>query len=403
MFFPHTTCRACGHKELTPVLDLGIQPLANSFTTLGGERDGYAPLRVLFCRRCTLAQLSVVVRPDILYRNYAYVTSKSEAMDAHFTKLLVDTLAEYPEAVEMLEVGSNNGAFLSRASKSGLAVMGLEPASNLVAIANARGVKTINRFFDTSNAVALGEMPYLADLIVARHVFAHIHDWQEFIHALQFVSHDETLVVIEVPYVEDMFAMSSWDQCYHEHYSYVSIRAIVTLLEKTPWQIQKVVRYPIHGGCVAIMLRTKIHPKNDADQKAIEIMVIGEECLESQWHGLQSAAQLMKMNLLNEIRRPLRQKQVVCGFGASAKATVWLNYCGLTEKEIAFICDSTEQKQGKVVAGTQIPVVDESELMKADYAVCFSWNYFPEIREKFKAFSEKGGKWIVPCPKVRVV
>lgn len=396
MFYPHTKCRACGHTELTPVLDLGLQPLANNFACANGEREGYAPLKVMYCRTCTLAQLSVVVGQNILYKDYAYVSNEGGTMQCHFVELLYDIGIEVKPKRKMLEIGSNTGAFLNAASPR-FDGLGFEPAANLARIANDRGIKTIPRFFDVPHAVELAATKYRADVIVARHVFAHIDDWHEFIAALEFVSHKDTLVVIEVPWVEDMFKMNSFDQIYHEHLSYVSIRAIHRLLEKTAFYVHCVKHYSIHGGAIGIFIRRK------GEDQRVNLQLEEEDDLELQWTGLAANAKSNLSNLKSMVQNLLLGRKTICGFGASAKATVWCNACGFTSKEISFICDSTPQKQGKFVPGTDIPIVPESRLMEADCSILFCWNFASECLEKNKAFTERDGKWVAPCPDVRIL
>jgi hypothetical protein len=392
MFHYHKKCRACGSDDLTPVIDLGTQPLANDFQKEGSECAGFAPLKVLFCKNCTLAQLSVVVKPEILYSNYSYVTSASKTMREHFEALWKDIKGEMGGPIggaKLLEVGSNNGEFLIGATRIGFDCLGIEPAKNLADASQKRGVRTINRFFDMPNAIQLDYTGYKADVIVARHVFGHVDDWNGFILACEKISHQYTLLVMEVPWVVDMFRMNSWDQVYHEHLSYVSISAICKMLEKTSFYIQDVKHYPIHGGAIALMIRRKI------DGGASTLFShwqskFQEKDLETQWLSLKVNRSLMAGNLKTLLYQVAAKK--VCGFGASAKSTVWINSMGLTRKDIAFVCDSTPQKQGKLVPGTDIQIMPESELEKADVAINFAWN-FPEIYDRFKNV-----QWISPCP-----
>lgn len=397
MFYRQTTCRACQGTDLVPVLNLGIQPLANDFQKDGGECAGYAPLEVLFCRTCTLAQLSAVVRPEILYTDYSYVTSRSATMRKHFEALRYDILniaAPNRHRIKLLEIGSNDGTFIEGMQFRDADILGIEPAKNLCEIANSRGVKTRNRLWNVPSSLELQSEKYCADVIVARHVFAHIDDWQDFIRACELVSHKDTLLVIEVPWVVDMFKMNSWDQIYHEHLSYVSLAAIKKLLEKTSFYIHDVKHYTIHGGAIALMIRRKdadASPGMNADWHS----GFEEKDLETQWLNLKVNRSLMTGTLKTLLYQVAPKK--VCGFGASAKATVWINSMGLTRKDIAFVCDSTPQKQGKCVPGTDIPIVPESELKKADVAINFAWN-FPEIYDRFKNV-----QWISPCPEPKLL
>jgi novobiocin biosynthesis protein NovU/D-mycarose 3-C-methyltransferase len=392
------------------------QPLANDFRKPGEECAGMGPLVVLMCRRCSLAQLSVTVRPDVMYANYSYVTSKSETMAAHFDRIMQDIIEDEnhrPPACppRMLEIGSNDGTFLERVHRfTGYEVLGVEPASNLSTIAIDRGVRTINRLWDTATAVELSYQKYQADVIVARHVFCHVDDWQGFVHALEFVSHKDTLVFIEVPYVKDMFKNNSFDQVYHEHLSYMSVMAMVHLLAGTKFKLHKIIPYEIHGGAIGIMLRHVEHEGMadvSVDQYSVSESV---ETLERGWYDLSVSMQKNRMELIKLVLGLNFEGKTVCGFGASAKATVVINACRFTKDDIAVVMDSTPQKQGCLVPGTDIPIVPDmgvykfsmakDSIVKPDYLVIFSWNFQSEIMAKNKDFK---GRWIIPCPEVKVI
>lgn len=410
MYHRHTKCRACQGTEFTDALDLGVQPLANDFRHPGEECAGMAPLKVILCNRCGLAQLSVTVRPEILYSRYSYVTSKSETMNEHFKTIISDIAMKIKGVplmhvgrikIKVLEIGSNDGTFLSQFNGDVTTeVMGFEPANNLADIAHEKGVRTINRLFDEPNAVELGATGYRADVIVARHVFCHVDDWQGFIHALEFVSHKDTLVFIEVPYVVDMFKNNSFDQVYHEHLSYMNLLAMQHLLAETKFKPHKVIHYEIHGGSVGIMLRRR-EWEGEADA-SVDLTIAAEDIgyLKYKWECLGKAMQKNCGDLMKLLASLRVAGKTVCGFGASAKATVWLNAMRASKRDIAFVCDSTAQKKKCLVPGTDIPVVPESELAKADYAILTAWNFQVEIREKHRDFK---GRWVLPCPEVKVL
>ncbi len=226
MYHLRTHCRACGlgkpgvhgiksapADKLIEVLDLGIQPLANDFCREGESRAGYAPLKVLFCPRCSLAQLSVVVRPEVLYAHYAYVTSKSAMMRRHFDALWA-AIQEERQPKSVLEIGSNDGDFLDYARTHGAEkVLGVDPAMNLAKAAEARGIPTIPLQFNPETAGTVLGLLGTFDAIVARHVFCHVDNWLGFIRACETVSDDNTLLVIEAPYAGDTLKNCEFDQC----------------------------------------------------------------------------------------------------------------------------------------------------------------------------------------------
>lgn len=421
MYKLHKHCRACGlgkvttpngikvekpDEKLISVFDLGLQPLANDFVKPGGEHAGFAPLEVLYCPRCSLAQLSVVVDPFVLYHHYNYVTSTSETMHQHFERLYQDLMQEQDGKLgHVLEIGSNDGAFLKFLkgnqnvySKGVLSVTGVDPAENLASAANTDGIHTICGKWGSRLATYL---PFHQNTIIARHVFCHVDDWQDFIAGLEVASDKNTLVAIEVPYVRDLLEFHAFDTIYHEHLSYLSLKSVNRLLENTKFKLYGYIKYDIHAGAILLLLRRREYEQTEK----VLSHVADDEITEQDWRKFAYNSH----NVMNELKREVlgfqTNKKRVCGFGASAKSTVWINACGFTKRQIQFICDCTPQKQYCLSPGTDIPIVDEGALLREmpDYCIIFAWNFCSEILEKNKLYREKGGKFIVPIPTLRII
>jgi novobiocin biosynthesis protein NovU/D-mycarose 3-C-methyltransferase len=237
------------------------------------------------------------------------------------------------------------------------------------------------------------------DIIIARHVFCHVDDWHDFIRGLEALCHQETLIFIEVPYVGDTLEKCEFDTVYHEHTSYLSIRATEALLKGTSLKIHCIKKYSIHGGAIGIMLRTTestapIMGNTWTDNFTVEY-----------WKAFAVTAKEQIWKLTATVRSLTAQGKRVAGLGASAKSTVWISACGFTRKDIAFIADNTPQKQYTFSPGTDIPVVDEGAILRElpDYVVMWAWNYRLEILEKFELARKKGVKFIIPVPAVEIV
>ena len=397
MYNERTNCRACGSANLIEVFDLKIQPPANDFTIQGDSRKGYAPLKVNFCEACSLAQLNVVYDPSILYSNYPYVTSRSATMKAHFGRIAKDIDALTPlKECSIMEIGSNDGTLLKYLKELGVkSVLGIEPADNLAAIANANGITTINDFFGLQFSGYASRVDFeRPDIIIARHVFAHMDDWKSFISILDQCCHDKTIVFIEVPNTADMLKSNSFDQIYHEHLSYVTPKAVAALLSGTGFHIHGVISYSIHGGAIGIFIRK--------EAPVIECNLDLYEVTQDDWINFSDRSK----NLIFDLSEFVSDETgTFSGYGASAKSSVWINACQWTSKEIGFIVDSTPQKQGRISPGSDIPIVPESELLKRmpDYCIIFSWNFCNEIIANNKAYTEAGGKFIIPIPEIKIV
>lgn len=393
-------CRACDHDKLTKVFSLGVQPLANDFCKDGEDRHGHAPLEVLFCKRCTLAQLSVVVRPDILYSYYRYVTSPSTTMQEHFQRLYAEIIDRQPNPVSFVEIGSNDGAYLRWLRAKGYTVCGIDPAENL----KPGDVDSVCGTFSRSTAMLANQkIKGAADVVIARHVFCHVDDWMEFMESMTHITHRDSLIVIEVPYAGKLLAMKEFDTIYHEHTSYLTFKAITALLERTPFVLHDIVDVEIHGGVVVLFIRHKEHALRP-NPKAIQ-RVAAENITERHWQKFSVDAGELMSELRIVVDRCKDNGKSVAALGASAKSTVLFNACGFTEKDIAFVTDTTIFKQGRFVPGTQIPILPPEALLDKmpDVAIMGCWNFRSEVLERNKAYTGRGGKFIVPVPEVEIV
>jgi novobiocin biosynthesis protein NovU/D-mycarose 3-C-methyltransferase len=414
-----TRCRACGFGQridpggiksapstdkLLRVLNLGVQPLANDFRKEGEARAGFAPLELLFCPNCSLAQLSVVVDPATLYSNYSYVTSPSLTMREHFGQLVQDIATEQESRGSAVEIGSNDGLFLAFLADSGYGnVIGIDPAENLAANARRSGVAVVNDFFSDDSARQAAAVAGDADLIIARHVFCHINDWSAFVKSLDILASRNTLICIEVPCVTDQIDSGSFDQIYHEHLSYLSLKSMKALLRDSLFHLHRVIHYPVHGGASLIMIR-----RNDCDlppHPSVANTLESENVTLERWEKFSDESSNQIQRLAQKVRDLRAEGNRICGFGASAKSTVWINACGFNKGDIYGVYDGTIQKQYCTIPGTNIPVIHEGAFYAdaPDYAVCFAWNFLPEILTKHHKWMESGGRFIVPVPKLRVI
>lgn len=411
MYRLHTTCRACSpttmgangiksgpkKQQLIKVADFGVMPLANDFRKEGEEHAGFAPLEVMLCPRCHLAQLSVVVDPHILYSNYAYVTSSSSTMMRHFETILrqmTERLGHLP--VSILEIGSNDGKFLKFAQVHGVReAHGIEPDEKLAQTANEIGVPTTRKYWP--NGISSYGQTY--DIILARHVFAHVDDWHGFVAKAAEFMHEHSILWIEAPWVASLLSKHQVDTIYHEHLSYINIGAIQALLADSPLYLSDIIHYDLHGGSIALLIKlTGNNPK--------PVLVTDEGFLNvERWQAFNERAIGNAVDLRLLVLKLREQGKKVVGYGASAKSTFWVRQCRFTHNELAFIADDTKAKWYTSSPGTDIPIVDEGALIRElpDFAICFAWNYLPELLKKNDYWICKGGKFIVPVPEVKIV
>ena len=407
-------CRACGSSRLALVLDLGETALANDFLE-SHEIRGHSrtfPLRLLLCPDCSLVQLADVVDPKVLFSRYAYVTSTSRTMDEHLAQLSDDLLsacdfASNVGSVKVLEFGSNTGNLLKQFQTRGCAVLGVEPAANISILAEKDGVPTRTDFFGERSAREIASTWGKADLIIGRHVFAHIDDWQGMVRAFHLMTHEHSVIALEVPYLVDFFERVQFDTVYHEHLSYVSTRAMEALLAGSPLMLHQLMRYPIHGGSIVFLLRQR-STKRNPHPSVQEALVREEEIGLSHagcWHEFSNRVNHVRSTLPALIRDLRSQGKCVIGYGASAKGNTLLNCCGLTADDLDYIIDNTPFKQGKLAPGSEIPIRPPQALLagRPDFALLLAWNFADEIISREEEYQRRGGRFIIPIPTPRVV
>jgi len=411
MIQERTTCRTCGSKNLKLVLDLGKTALANDFLQPDEVKNYHTnlPLRVVLCPDCSLVQLADTVDPKILYSHYAYVTSTSATMDAHLNNLCAHLLATGHLGAEskVLEIASNTGVFLKKFKEKGCDVLGIEPASNIADIAIATAIPTRKEFFNADTAKKIKAEWGAADLIMGRHVFAHIDELKDLIQGLETISHQETLIAFEVPYLVDFFEHTEYDTVYHEHLSYIPVRAIEALVKDSAFALARVDHYPIHGGSILFHLRHRssksaVHASVPMSLELEKQMKLGAP---ETWLAFSQRVHRIRAELPALLRKLKAEGKRIIGYGASAKGNTLLNTCGLSTKELDYIIDNTPFKQNKVAPGSWIPIRAPESLLKdqPDYALLLAWNFAPEIIRRETEFQKRGGRFIVPIPEPKII
>lgn len=403
------SCRICASRDLALVLDLGSTPLANAFVApeRAAEPELRFPLEVLQCGRCRLVQLSVVVRPDVLFRTYLYSSSASAPMVEHFDRLAAELAQRFalPGAC-VVEVGSNDGVLLARLAARGVRAVGVEPAANLAAIANARGLETWNEFFSADSARRVLAAKGPAAVVVANNVLAHIDDLGAMLRALDVLLARDGVFAAEVPYLGDLLEHVEYDTIYHEHLSYFALAPLRTLLASGGLEVFDVERLPVHGGSVRVFAgRAGRHAGTERLARALE----GESAAGLTDRGrfvdfatrVQASREALR-RLLSELRGAGRR---LAGYGATAKSTTLLSFCGIGAETLAFIADTTPLKQGLLTPGTHIPILPDDALLaeRPDYTLLLAWNYADAIMRGHASYLAAGGRFVHPMPLARIL
>lgn len=403
-------CRSCGSANGAPILDLGLQPLANNLLRPEdlAKPEPKFPLRLAVCQSCWLLQITDLVPPVELFSEYLYFSSFSDLMLRHAKTAAERYIGEFGlnKSSLVVEVASNDGYLLKNFKAAGVPCLGIEPAQNIAKVARDLGIETLVEFFGTGLAQKLTAQGRSADLILGNNVFAHAPNTNDFVGGLRALLKPGGRVVLEFPYAAEFIEKSEFDTIYHEHVFYFSLTALVPLFRRHGLEIFHVEHLPIHGGSL------RLFAGRDGDHAAqASVAQLLEEERRKGLNGLayyQGFAQrvLDLRRSLNELLCDLkRQGKTVAGYGASAKGSTLLNFFGLGSDVLDFVADRSTYKQGRLTPGTHLPIVPPDQLVKRrpDYTLLLTWNFADEILAQQKAYRDQGGKFIVPIPKVAVV
>src|SRR5215475_10542961 len=373
---PVECCQVCGHAPLTKVLSLGYMPPVNQMVAIGEvpRQQPWFPTELLHCARCDLVQLGLAVDPVIIFPpEYPYTSGT--------TKLLRDNFAElYSEASAMLklapqelvvDIGSNDGTLLSNFKNH--RVLGIEP-TEVGKIANGRGIPTLMRYFTPAVAAEVKREHGRARVVTAANCFAHIEDVHSIVEGILDLIGPEGVFISESHYLVGLLDRLQYDTIYHEHLRYYSLNSLANLLQMHGLEVFHARAIPTHGGSIRVYAaRLKVF-RNDV--------------------------MLSKLRLLAMIRDLKERGARICGISAPSRASTLVNYLGLDEAIIDYVCEiAGSLKIGKCMPGTSIPVVEESRLFsdQPECAVIFSWHIADELAPKLRAQGYRG-KLVTPLP-----
>ncbi|MBT4701052.1 MAG: class I SAM-dependent methyltransferase [Rhodospirillaceae bacterium] len=401
-------CRSCSSVDLTTILDLGLQPLANNLPEQPGLNETLYPLTLALCPHCALYQIRETVPPEQLFTNYLYRSSYSDTMQDH-VKALVKRLEKsrgLNQKSLVMEAASNDGYLLKHYCERGIPVIGVEPAGNVAEIAVAENnVPTEVEFFGPEFAENFVSRRGLVDVFHAHNVFAHTPDPVDFLSAVRTVLKPDGIAVIEAPYVLDLIENCEFDTIYHEHYSYLSVAAVQDMVHRSGLVVTEIERTPLHGGS---LLYSIAHAGNPIAPSVCEFLdhetTIGLGTVNFA-RDFSNRVQTLCQTLRKRFVALSEEGKTLAVYGASAKGSTLLNYLGEVSREIQFAVDRSSLKQGRYMPGMAIPIRPVEALLEEqpDIAVLLSWNFEAEIVKQQQEYLNRGGCFLVPIPTLREV
>ncbi len=404
-------CRLCGAELELTLVDLGMSPPSQSLLTAGslGAMEKFYPLHVRACTRCWLVQLPKLVDPREIFTEYAYFSSYSSSWVEHARRYVEMIRARLDLRSDdlVVELASNDGYLLQHFVGTGIPILGIDPAANVVQAAAQRGVPTLVEFFGRETAARLAAEGRPASLIVGNNVLAQVPDLTDFIAGVALLLAREGTATFEFPHRLHLFDRVEYDTIYHEHYSYFSFTTLTEILGKELLSVYDVEQLPTHGGSLRIYVQHTAGPHKSTP--AVQALMKLEETaglrMPERFEQFSKDVKESKLALLELLISLQREGKRVVGYGAPAKANTLLNYCGIRTELLEYTVDRNPYKQGMYTPGTHIPIhpVERIKEDRPDFIVVLPWNLIGEIASELAFVSEWGAKLIVPIPRAAVI
>lgn len=400
---PLHSCVACGSDKLKSVLDLGKQPLANSYKLKKEDFQEEYPLAINRCEECYHVQLTHSVNPSLLFDDYLYVSGTTKTGREHFKNFAKFT-CDFSDKINnnktktILDIGCNDGTQLDYFKELGHVTTGVDPAKNLFTISSANH-EVFCEYFD-DNFIQKHDRTF--DIITAQNVFAHTSDPLEFLLTAKEVMNDDSLLFIQTSQA-NMILNNEFDTIYHEHISFFNTQSMQKLCRRAGLYLIGVQLMPIHGTSYVFIV-SKIEAEGNVNSRIDEERKAGLYTDETYIQYAENCNKVVK-DLVDVVSQYTRDEVgwLAVGYGAPAKGMTLLNYSGL---KLDFIIDDNPLKQNRFTPGSSIPIYSSSELDKHHDAIIFvplAWNFYAEIKKKIvNQRNNQYDKFCLYFPKVRV-
>ena len=405
-------CRFCGTELHESFCDLGMSPLSNAYIAAESMQlmEPFYPLHTYVCDECFLVQLPEFESPQHIFSDYAYFSSYSDSWLTHASQY-ADTMIErfgFDATCQVIEIASNDGYLLQYFKEKGIAVLGIEPAENVAAVAREKGIPTRVDFFGVATATRLAGEGMYADLLLGNNVLAHVPDLNDFVAGMKIILQPGGVITMEFPHLLRLMRENQFDTIYHEHFSYFSFTTVEKVFDKHGLTLFDVEELPTHGGSLRIYGRHAEDMAKTVEKRVTELReretAAGLTTLAA-YSTFAEQVRETKRALLDFLITARRRGKQVVGYGAPAKGNTLLNYCGIRQDFLDYTVDRSPHKQGRFLPGTRIPVYAPEKVRetKPDYVLILPWNLKGEITDQMAYIRDWGGKFVIPIPRVEVL
>lgn len=406
-------CRGCGTALALPLIDLGTSPPSNAYVRADQleQAEQWVPLKVAVCQQCWLVQTEDYTRADTLFdAEYAYFSSFSSTWLAHAERYVAEMAERFDLSADsrVVEIAANDGYLLQYVAKRGIPCLGIEPTRSTAEAARAKGLEIRELFFGRETATQLNSEGWVADLMAANNVLAHVPDINDFLVGFATLLKPTGVATFEFPQLLTLMAGQQFDTLYHEHFSYLSLTSVQTLCERNGLEVFDVTQLSTHGGSLRVFVQRVDgirRPVQSSVQQQLQAELDVGVKTAAYYTTLAPAAEAIKHGLLRFLLQAKAEGKRVVGYGAAAKGNTLLNYAGVKPDLLAWVADANPHKQGKYLPGSRIPIVSPGRIAaeKPDYVLVLPWNLLSEVSQQLAEVRQWGGQFVIAVPELTVL
>lgn len=402
-----TKCQCCGSSNTFSVLKLADTPLEDQFLREPTKQDCY-PLDLMFCEECSFAFLKHKVNADLSYLNYVYNTNITSGLPKHYldyASSIISKLKIQPDALAV-DIGSNDGTMLRALQRSGMRVLGVEPAESIANTACENGLPTVAAYFSSDLAARIRQDHGNAAVVTANYMFANIPDFDDFIDGVKQLIEPNGAFIIQTGYHPDQFGIGMFDYIYHEHFSYFTLKSFQALFQRHDLEIFCAQKQAPKGGSIRVFAGPK-------DARPVVINSISKILCDEKsgdWHNekgfktLQQTLTDRKKELLKLLNTLSGEQTRVVGFGASHSTTTLIYEFGLGAF-LDYLIDDNPIKHGTLSPGLHLNVhrVNYQDFDQNTVLIVLAWQHCEVILRKHRQILDNGTTIVVPMPTLQTI
>lgn len=402
-------CRICS-KKLISILNFKKVALSGSFLRKDQIlKEKKYPLSIAVCKKCKHLQIQDLINPKKLFNHYEWETGISKSNIEIILDLLKSLEKKFnlDNKKKIFEIASNDGTLLKETKKKYKSfVLGIDPAKNLTKISRRNNIETIVNFFSYNISKKIKDKYDTFDFCIARNVVAHTPNPNDIFKGVNNLLKYNGIFIIEVPHLENIYKDNQYDNIFHEHVGFHSLKSIQDLCNKNNLKVIDVEKINSQGGSIRCYITKKNF--NIKISRRVKLILNKEKKLKlfslKTWTNFAKKVNSHKKKLNEYLKKLKNNKYNISAYGASGKGQALLQICDIGSNFLDNIYDKSNLKQGKYTPGTHIKIIDPKYInaKKTNYLLLLSWNLAKEIAKQEKKFLKDNGKLIIPFPSPRI-